>query len=145
MVRKKSMRIFLFTLCLLVFSGALIIGIVQLKEHEKEAEDRQALQKTQDSQTDADTDLSEAASVMRPVPYARESSPRPDVAQGEYCYEIRITGGYLDVYYYGTDRLFMHTGIAESLLSEAQMEALGNGKYFKNEQELYGYLESCTS
>ena len=52
--------------------------------------------------------------------------------------------GYLDVYHYHTENLFFHTGVPYSDMTLKQRQELENGKYFINEQELYGYLESCT-
>lgn len=147
MYHKKSMRIFLFTLCLLLISGALIIGAAQSKEHKKEAENKQLVQEIQEKQapqTAADSDMPEVTASIQQSRTPEE--PLQAAGQAvEYCYEIKIKDGYLDVFYYQTDRLFMHTGIPENMLSETQVKEVEAGKYFKDEQALYGYLESCTS
>ena len=63
----------------------------------------------------------------------------------EYRFELKAKDGYLDVYHYHTDNLFFHTGIPYSALTVDQRQELEHGIYFVNEQEMYGYLESCTS
>ena len=62
-----------------------------------------------------------------------------------YQFELKENNGYLDVYYYHTQTLFLHTGIPYSTLTMEQKQELMDGKYFLDEQALYGYLESCTS
>jgi len=157
MSHNKSMRIFLISLCILVVSGVLIIAVVGARAHKKELQQHSvvpegAVERTRTGQgqnarvqenssrnTETKTD-SDSAIEAAPQEIQQTGSTIPP-----YRYELREENGFLEVYEYKTDRLFMHTGISSGVLSEDQLEELHAGKYFADEKELYGYLESCTS
>ncbi len=154
MYHKKSMRIFWLSLCLLLASGALIIAVVQINSHKKETERNQSvLQGADASDTTADAGIDAQPDQAGDAPVTlngKQAAPEQKAqpvggSLSEYTYELKAVGGYLEVYYYHTDQLFFHTGIPERALTDAQRQTLSKGKYFKDEQELYGYLESCTS
>lgn len=160
MNHKKSMRIFWLSLCLLVVSGTVIIAVVQYRSHKKEMQDSYTQQENgvqanrlAQPQTDADAgDDTQASSVIQPR-VAQENTDEQTHTQvqpvsgntTEYRFELKVKDGYLDVYHYHTDNLFFHTGIPYSALTVNQRQELEHGIYFVNEQEMYGYLESCTS
>lgn len=149
MHHKKSMRIFWLSLCLLLVSGAAIIAVVQINSHKKEEEKRQGVVEPEDTAVDISQDTEpeeEPSAAANGGQAVTERQAQPVGGNlSEYTYELKVVGGYLEVYYYHTNQLFFHTGIPERALTQMQREKLSKGKYFKNEQELYGYLESCTS
>lgn len=157
---KKSMRIFWLSLCLLLISGTAIIAAVHFHA-DKKTEDRQDFpQKNADApahletKADAETDIDASADAVQsqtqttagqtdqPV---QESVRQTNGRTVNYLYELKVKNGYLEVYYYHTEQLFLHTGILYHVLTAEQKLDLQKGKYFQNEQDLYGYLESCTS
>lgn len=158
MNHKKSMRIFWISLCLLLVSGTVIIAVVQYQSHKNEKKDSGKGQeemepafRTREPQpdTDANVDDADAASV---TPHTERNDAAvsaqihpADESTVQYRFELKISGGYLDVFHYGTDNLFFHTGIPYRSMTLEQRQELEKGKYFADEQELYGYLESCTS
>lgn len=155
MHHKKSMRIFWLSLSLLLVSGVAIIAVVQINSHKKAAEKQQEAIHDENASMEAEQDVQPegvgteagrtAVGSSSKAP-ANERQAQP-VGRNlpEYAYELKADNGYLEVYYYHTKRLFFHTGIPEHALTSTQREELSKGKYFKDEQELYGYLESCTS
>ena len=159
MNHKKSMRIFWLSLFLLVVSGAVIIAVVQYRSHKKEmqnsftqqANDVQAnhLAQTQDAPAIEEEPGTAAASKPQDAkdePQDIHTQVQPVSGNTtEYRFELKAKDGYLDVYHYHTDNLFFHTGIPYSALTVDQRQELEHGIYFVNEQEMYGYLESCTS
>lgn len=157
MNHKKSMRIFWISLCLLVVSGTLIIAVVQYRSHKKEMQrsfreqqnDVQAKQQAQ-PQTEADDGEHASSSVINSQAEREDTHTDTQVQPvsgntAEYRFELKVKDGYLDVYHYHTDNLFFHTGIPYSAMTVKQRQELEQGIYFINEQEMYGYLESCTS
>lgn len=161
MNHKKSMRIFWLSLCLLLLSGVIIITVVQIKSREDDKE-RQNIEETQrqDGQAEANiqtntlaeedanqyADRSKMDGNQNTVSEDTAADIQPTIGEPvTYLYELRVKNGYLEVYYYHTEQLFFHTGIPYRVLTVHQRQQLDRGKYFKNEQELYGYLESCTS
>ena len=161
MNHKKSMRIFWLSLCLLLLSGAIIITVVQIKSRK----DEKGQQHTEESQSQGNLQTSDTQADMPGQEENSEHAASPDTSVYErtksedtaaqtqptlgdpvaYLYELRVKNGYLEVYYYQTEQLFFHTGIPYHVLTTNQRKQLEEGKYFHNEQELYGYLESCTS
>ena len=154
MNHKKSMRIFWLSLSLLLISGVIIIAAVQIRTHKKAGgeQDDTARQTT----TAAEGSQPFAGSASIPSVTGNQTPEETGGMQDQslqqtnggaaaYMYEIRIRNGYLEVYYYHTKRLFLYTGIPYQMLTTKQRLDLQRGKYFKDEQELYGYLESCTS
>ncbi|MCI9123032.1 MAG: hypothetical protein HFH35_02970 [Eubacterium sp.] len=154
---KKSMRIFWISLCLLVVSAALIIVAVQYRGRRVPLEGGKKSDQINPAgephiQTDSNTgaaDVSDNASLAKNQnDRAADSGPPVRAAAGQaqpYQFELREKDGYLDVYHYHTQQLYFHTGIPCQTLSAIQRQAVNQGKYFQNEEELYGYLESCTS
>lgn len=155
---KKSMRIFWLSLCLLLAAGALIITAAWYRWHRAEIKDSygskndgQAVRMTQRETAADDEEKDAAASFAVHPPVQRENTTADAQTQPvsgttrEYRFELKVKDGYLDVYHFHTDNLFFHTGIPYSETTLKQRQELEAGKYFVNEQELYGYLESCTS
>lgn len=151
MHHKKSMRIFWLSLCLLLVSGIAIIAVVQINSRKKEEQGQQSTIQDEDIQMDARQETKSVPTEDFPVTRNDKQTTTQHQAQpvggnlSEYVYELKVVGGYLEVYYYHTKQLFFHTGIPERALTDTQRQKLREGKYFKDEQELYGYLESCTS
>lgn len=156
MNHNKSMRIFLISLMILVVSGVIIIAVVgaRAQKREKQQEQEQAYQKKELQNTPSEQ---EPEKKLAPIKQnasddqagtgqsSGQKLQQTDSAIPAYQYELRAVEGYLAVYKYHTDQLFMHTGIPCSALTDRQKQDLESGKYFVSEQELYGYLESCTS
>ncbi len=156
---KKSMRIFWFSLCLLLAAGMFIIASVQYRSQKKLIEGAyDHKERTGPSgrmsqpETTTGEDSREKAASFAVQPYTQKEqtsvdSGIPQTGQNtvEYRFELKVKNGYLDVYHFHTENLFFHTGIPYSAMTVNQRQELENGKYFVNEQELYGYLESCTS
>lgn len=157
MNHKKSMRIFWLSLCLLVAAGTAIIAVVQYQSHRKETsraygEQENDGQAVSAAQPASDPDQTPKDTMASAVPQMQHASKPADTQTqpvngntAEYRFELKVSNGYLDVYHYHTDNLFFHTGIPYSETTVKQRQELESGKYFINEQELYGYLESCTS
>lgn len=151
---KKSMRIFWLTLCLLLAAGTVIIAAVWYRSHKNRIGNTSGHQQAEQPAADGSgTDDAKDAAVsfavqpqirnVQPSAGTQPSAADPDAV--EYRFELKIRDGYLDVYHYHTENLFFHTGVPYSAMSVRQRQELEQGKYFINEQELYGYLESCTS
>lgn len=153
MNHKKSMRIFWLSLCLLLAAGAIIIAAAQYRRHKAEINDSYGRrQDVTQQETAADDENEDAAASLAAQPPAQRESTTADTqvqpvsgTTAEYRFELKVKDGYLDVYHFHTDNLFFHTGIPYSETTLEQRQELEAGKYFVNEQELYGYLESCTS
>ena len=157
MNHKKSMRIFWLSLCLLLISGAVIIAVVQYKSYkneEKDAvngqEDMEPAFRTRDVQPAQDSPSDDASAAFAAPHTESDTGVRATITTvGEhtpqYRFEIEVRNGYLDVFHYHTDNLFFHTGIPYHALTQDQRSEIEDGRYFMDEQELYGYLESCTS
>ncbi|MDE7312503.1 MAG: hypothetical protein K2N87_12920 [Eubacterium sp.] len=160
MNHKKSMRIFWLSLCLLAVSGTIIIAAVQYRSQKNKIQNSyreqengvQANRLTQPQATQDTDEDAQASAVLKPQAAKEETAADPHTqvqpASGrtaEYRFELKVQDGYLDVYHYHTDNLFFHTGIPYSAMTAKQREELEQGIYFVNEQEMYGYLESCTS
>lgn len=150
---KKSMRIFWLTLCLLLAAGTVIIAAVWYRSHKNGTGHASARQQAEQPAADSSgTDDTQDAAVsfavqpqIRKVQPSGEKQPAAGTDTVEYRFELKVKDGYLDVYHYHTENLFFHTGVPYSAMSVRQRQELEQGKYFVNEQELYGYLESCTS
>lgn len=161
MGQKKSMRNFWLSFFLLLLIGTALIAAAQYKLQ------KSGTQKIAAGHQDTEGDVGREQTSTLPgtgtqhagldigipkTPYtdqgghasSAQAKPTDGAAVG-YRFELRAVNGYLDVYHYGTGQLFLHTGIPCSVLTAAQCQELNDGKYFLNEQELYGYLESCTS
>lgn len=157
MNHKKSMRIFWISLCLLVVSGTLIIAVVQYRgRHAPLPSGQKSDQTNPDGETHIQTDSNTGAAdhsdhtglakTQNEKEADSSSNVRPAAGSAQpYQFELREKDGYLDVYHYHTQQLYFHTGIPCQTLSAVQRQAVNQGKYFQNEEELYGYLESCTS
>ena len=158
MNHKKSMRIFWLSLCLLLVSGTVIIAVVQYRSHKREAEADDQVQENMDQGLQTEPSLETdtlndglAKDEDQAADTSREKTQTDVLTQPasgntvRYQFELKENNGYLDVYYYHTQTLFLHTGIPYSTLTMEQKQELMDGKYFLDEQALYGYLESCTS
>ncbi len=155
MNHKKSMRIFWLSLFLLLISGVIIIAAVQLRAHKKAktGPDNVAQQETSPGKEETEPDTGSATIPSAPgdspakgqVQPGDQSLQQTNGGAAPYLYELKIRNGHLEVYYYHTNRLFLYTGIPYEMLTTEQRLDLQRGKYFIDEQELYGYLESCTS
>lgn len=159
MGHKKSMRVFWLSLCLLLLLGTMAIVAVQYRSyqkgqdglHGKQEQDGQEAKMAQ-SEADSDGRADDVAASFAVQPHIQRENASAGTqtlpASGdtaEYRFELKVVGGYLDVYHFHTDNLFFHTGIPYSAMPLRQRQELEKGKCFLNEQELYGYLESCTS
>ncbi len=162
MNHKRSMRIFWFTLCLLLICGAAIIAAVQYRSHRNNPQGQKSHMQYGDTKVQAETGDTAAGLEIgngqagsqegwEKTPQAQKNTSSGEQVQpasggaAAYQFELKICGGYLDVYHCHTGQLFFHTGIPCAMLTDRQCQELERGKFFQNEQELYGYLESCTS
>lgn len=155
---KKSMRVFWITFCLLAAAGIVILAAIQYQSHKRllkgsynNSTDDAASVHAAQSDTTAEEEATDAAASFAIQPHMQQESSadvQTDNAgqhTAEYRFELKVKNGYLDVYHFHTENLFFHTGVPYSAMTVKQRQELENGKYFINEQELYGYLESCTS
>lgn len=62
-----------------------------------------------------------------------------------YTYWVKSVAGRLMVYLADKVTIYIRTDIEVEQLPEEEQEALKEGKYITNMQELFNYLESCTS
>lgn len=158
MNHKKSMRIFWLSLCLLLISGTVIIAVVQYRSHKREAEEdsveenneqmlgtRPTLIDDLDNEQSMSDHQTAGHSMQQDHTHENEPVKPANGSTVRYQFELKVINGRLDVYYYHTETLFFHTGIPYSILTVEQRQELQDGKYFVDEQDLYGYLESCTS
>ena len=156
---KKSMRIFWLSLCLLLAAGTFIIVSVQYRSQKKIIEGSYdhkegtgpSIHMSQ-SETTAQEESKEKATSSAVQPYTQKEQtsvnsgiPQTNQNTVEYRFELKVKNGYLDVYHFHTENLFFFFFLPYSAMTVNQRQELENGKYFVNEQELYGYLESCTS
>ena len=155
MNHKKSMHIFWLSLSLLLAAGVIVLVAAQFYTHKKEEARQEALQE-KNSIANAENTKATANTVYNTtVPAGLNSKDTRNITEqpvqqtngdaADYLYELKIQNGYLEVYYYHTQRLFLNTGIPDHMLTAVQKQELQKGKYFKDEKELYGYLESCSS
>lgn len=146
MHRKRSMRIFWISLSLLLLCGAIIMACVWVNTDKGQAQANVPNTSAQRQSVPSKAESSDYQAMQENT--VTDAQPASQPASGTvqpYQFEIRIAAGYLDVYYYQTDTLYLHTGIPCEMLDVSDQAQLEQGKYFKDEQELYGYLESCTS
>ncbi len=155
---KKSMRIFFLILGVLLAAGTVTVTAMRYwsqksfvkGSYENQADDDASVRLSQ-SETAVQEEKEDAAASFAVQPQTQtEASAGSQTQDGgsntvEYRFELKVKNGYLDVYHFHTDNLFFHTGVPYGAMTVKQRKELENGKYFVNEQELYGYLESCTS
>ena len=65
--------------------------------------------------------------------------------QESYQYMIREVNGLLVVYKNDNTTIFLETNISVSTLEQSTLQKLEQGIYFSNEEELFTFLESCSS
>lgn len=158
MNHKKSMRIFWLAMCLALVAGCGILVTVRYHSYKNRTEGSYENKETnpssvQAAQSEAEKAKEEEAAASFAVQPEKKSHPSAADSRTEadsrhpveYRFELKVRNGCLDVYHYHTENLFFHTGIPYHAMSLRQRQELEKGKYFVNEQELYGYLESCTS
>lgn len=63
---------------------------------------------------------------------------------GKGAYYMKLSGNQI-VIYRSDHSLFEYTDLQQELLPNTLLEELRNGKYFRNEAELYEFLETYTS
>lgn len=71
--------------------------------------------------------------------------PKEDTSYEEYEYLLRNDNGYVSVYKLPENEIFEYTDVIMDILPVGMQEEIHNGKYLKNEEELYNFLENYTS
>ena len=158
---RKGVRIFCVLVLILLSVAAILAAVSGWQRQQEKLRQHIAENGQQEAPTEGEPDETEAlgstahAKDVQPQAFAGEDpqvlSENEDKFQKTasvvepYRFELREQNGYLEVYRYHTDQLFLQTGISCDILSKDQKQELAQGKFFQNEQELYGYLESCTS
>ena len=62
-----------------------------------------------------------------------------------YEYMLRNYNGYVAVYELPADEIYEYTDVILEILPAKLQEEIQEGKYLKNEEELYNFLENYTS
>ncbi len=74
------------------------------------------------------------------------SAEEPEDTEAEgYAYVLRNHEGYVAVYELPADEIYEYTDVIMEILPAALQEEIHEGKYLKNEEELYNFLENYTS
>ncbi|MCI8429276.1 MAG: hypothetical protein HFI16_03330 [Lachnospiraceae bacterium] len=63
----------------------------------------------------------------------------------EYEYLLRNQDGYVTVYQLPEDEIYEYTDVIMEILPARLQEEIHDGKYLRNEEELYNFLENYTS
>lgn len=74
-----------------------------------------------------------------------ETAEEKEPAEEEYEYLLKNHDGYVAVYQLPKDELYEYTEVLMELLPDGLQEEIHNGKYLKNDEELYNFLENYTS
>lgn len=78
----------------------------------------------------------------------RDISPeeaREEEKEENYEYILRSHDGYVAVYEFPGNEIYEYTDVILEILPEGLQEEILEGKYLKNEEELYNFLENYTS
>lgn len=78
----------------------------------------------------------------------RDISPEEAREEGKeenYEYILRSHDGYVAVYEFPGNEIYEYTDVILETLPEGLQEEILEGKYLKNEEELYNFLENYTS
>ncbi len=89
----------------------------------------------------------------RPDQVSQESTreifpPEPEEEEPiseEYEYLLRNQDGYVTVYQLPEDEIYEYTDVIMEILPARLQEEIHDGKYLRNEEELYNFLENYTS
>lgn len=73
------------------------------------------------------------------------SEEEEDASPEDYSYVLRAHDGYVAVYELPKDEIYEYTDVIMEILPAALQEEIQEGKYLKNEEELYNFLENYTS
>lgn len=74
-----------------------------------------------------------------------EEAPKETAGASEYEYLLRNYNGYVAVYQLPENEIYEYTDVIMDILPLGLQEEIHNGKYLKNEEELYNFLENYTS
>ena len=74
----------------------------------------------------------------------KEEEAKEAVPEG-YEYMLRNYNGYVAVYELPADEIYEYTDVILEILPAKLQEEIQEGKYLKNEEELYNFLENYTS
>lgn len=74
-----------------------------------------------------------------------EEAPQETAGAPEYEYLLRNYNGYVAVYQLPENEIYEYTDVIMDILPLGLQEEIHNGKYLKNEEELYNFLENYTS
>ena len=74
-------------------------------------------------------------------PFGETAQERPS----EYEYILRNHDDYVTVYRLPEDEIYEYTDVILDVLPEELQEEIRQGKYLRNEEELYNFLENYTS
>ena len=79
-----------------------------------------------------------------PFPFPEEV-PEETADAVEYEYLLRNYNGYVAVYQLPENEIYEYTDVIMDILPVGLQEEIHDGKYLKNEEELYNFLENYTS
>lgn len=75
-----------------------------------------------------------------------DTDEQPEIQTREVTsYRVGVKDGYLQVYFAGTDTVYMETAISYALLPERVRTQIDEGKYFESEESLLEFLENYSS
>lgn len=78
-------------------------------------------------------------------PYTADREEESENTDEKYQYKLVNDNNYISVYLVPEYELFEYTDIIMDVLPVEIQEEIRNGKYLKNEEELYNFLENYTS
>lgn len=83
--------------------------------------------------------------TVRAEEHAAPSSEAAEELPLEYEYILRNHDSYVTVYQLPEDEVYEYTDVILDVLPEELQEEIRQGKYLRNEEELYNFLENYTS
>lgn len=93
----------------------------------------------------ARTSPEQVAQAEEPVPYPLEAAEEEVPVMEAYAYMLRNDNGYVTVYRLPENEIYEYTEVIMDILPAELQEEIREGKYLKNEEELYNFLENYTS
>lgn len=139
---KKTIGICLFAGFLLV-GGLLLFSMVF--EGSGEKRDNKTANAAENRVIEADTAAMEETEEPRAQESMAVQKNGQDAEENSFQYVVWEKNGALTVYESDGQTVFLETNILVRGLEEKTLQKLTDGLYFSNEEDLYAFLESCSS
>lgn len=138
------MRKFFYTIGVFLFLGLLIMGYCKTYWIADMREQMRVLENSREDQTaDGSGNAELPAEDILPGEIVMADGSRENEGYGEYF--LTVNGDFVIVYLSDRKTIFETTSIYVSSLPEKIQKEVRNGKYLKNQQELYSFLENYSS